>query len=657
MADLSSYILWYLGLEAHISKASIVDGGLTPPPSRFFPGTKCYMVTVTVDGCDHLGFGPTPIIAKNAALQVACDSLAKLELDKGFDAQEINDTGLKLNNNAPELIGTAPSVDNTVPEADNAMPESDNAAPEEDNSLSEVNDTAQHGVNCEKQGMGRSVECSQAMESVMISGHQQSCCNSLSVTTTQHGTYLQPWSYPSPMSHPPFCQISHSQFSCVLVQSLQVPQPPAVLQQALFHILNPPLSSYEGCTSHSVTYSPPPQVPLPPQPHVPLPPRPLVRYPILHSLPLHVPHLPAPDLPHLLDLPVLELPQPSSYILYSSTFPSPRLLSDGLHTTRPLVSHSVPYPPSLSSAIPLQPTLPSRPLLPTMLASDPPLGVAHVFSHAKVAALCPPSPKLDLVHPSPVPLRFYPPGAQSKDPLQNTDNQSIIVGNEINLCSISPFNYSTTPDSSQFTVRLPKAFSLKTSSKPQWKDYSNKQQSRLTRGRVWNGVNELGEILGDGNNRSDPFNRSLKVCAMMDHVGQENLDLGFTDVAREEKERQPVPSPDQVKLDMIDSSFADFYRKEVKLDTWNKSNTDPIALPTHFVLQHDLSDPHDSIAKADGLTKGHNFIPTCIFDWEKYCQTQVVKLNKPKLKNKFKANIYPKSSVCVCLPSEGPIPK
>lgn len=62
-----------------VSRAVLVDGGLTPPPSKLYPGTKCYMVTVaTVEGNKHCGFGPSPSIAKRSAIIEACNCLAPL---------------------------------------------------------------------------------------------------------------------------------------------------------------------------------------------------------------------------------------------------------------------------------------------------------------------------------------------------------------------------------------------------------------------------------------------------------------------------------------------------------------------------------------------------------------------------------------------------
>lgn len=51
-----------------VSRAVLVDGGLSPPPSKIYPGTRCYMVTVAVDNKEHCGFGPSPSIAQRAAI-------------------------------------------------------------------------------------------------------------------------------------------------------------------------------------------------------------------------------------------------------------------------------------------------------------------------------------------------------------------------------------------------------------------------------------------------------------------------------------------------------------------------------------------------------------------------------------------------------------
>lgn len=61
------------GLRGKVSKAVLVDGSLSPPPSKVYPGRKCYMVTATVEGRGKFaGFGPTPGIARNSAIFQAC---------------------------------------------------------------------------------------------------------------------------------------------------------------------------------------------------------------------------------------------------------------------------------------------------------------------------------------------------------------------------------------------------------------------------------------------------------------------------------------------------------------------------------------------------------------------------------------------------------
>lgn len=49
----------------------LINGSNTPPPSRRFPGTTCYMVTLTVQGKEFHGLGPTPQSAKAAATEQA----------------------------------------------------------------------------------------------------------------------------------------------------------------------------------------------------------------------------------------------------------------------------------------------------------------------------------------------------------------------------------------------------------------------------------------------------------------------------------------------------------------------------------------------------------------------------------------------------------
>ena len=55
------------GCSLEYSLPELVSGGLTPPPSRVYPSTVCYMVTVQVGSNSYLGFGPTALIARHAA--------------------------------------------------------------------------------------------------------------------------------------------------------------------------------------------------------------------------------------------------------------------------------------------------------------------------------------------------------------------------------------------------------------------------------------------------------------------------------------------------------------------------------------------------------------------------------------------------------------
>lgn len=74
-------------LRVNVSRAVLVDGGLSPPPSKIYPGTKCYMVTVTVDGRNDIGFGPSRSIAQLSAIREAYSYLRSREM-------EVPDTGL-----------------------------------------------------------------------------------------------------------------------------------------------------------------------------------------------------------------------------------------------------------------------------------------------------------------------------------------------------------------------------------------------------------------------------------------------------------------------------------------------------------------------------------------------------------------------------------
>ena len=71
----NGYLMEYSGPE-------LVTGGLCPPPSRHFPGTLCYMVTVTANGNSYYGFGPTPKAAKHFAEFEAYNALHPLPVEE-----------------------------------------------------------------------------------------------------------------------------------------------------------------------------------------------------------------------------------------------------------------------------------------------------------------------------------------------------------------------------------------------------------------------------------------------------------------------------------------------------------------------------------------------------------------------------------------------
>ena len=66
------------GYSVEYSKPQLVNGSLSPPPSRCYPGTVCYMVIVTVNNLDFFGFGPSPSLARRFAEFEAYNSLHPL---------------------------------------------------------------------------------------------------------------------------------------------------------------------------------------------------------------------------------------------------------------------------------------------------------------------------------------------------------------------------------------------------------------------------------------------------------------------------------------------------------------------------------------------------------------------------------------------------
>ena len=65
------------GCTLEYTVPALVSGGICPPPSRVYPGTVCYMITVKVDRTEYHGFGPTPIIARHYAEVEAYNALVK----------------------------------------------------------------------------------------------------------------------------------------------------------------------------------------------------------------------------------------------------------------------------------------------------------------------------------------------------------------------------------------------------------------------------------------------------------------------------------------------------------------------------------------------------------------------------------------------------
>jgi len=70
------------GYTIEYSVPELVTGGLCPPPSRLFPGTLCYMITVTVNGNSYYGFGPTPRTANHFAEFEAYNALNPLPVEE-----------------------------------------------------------------------------------------------------------------------------------------------------------------------------------------------------------------------------------------------------------------------------------------------------------------------------------------------------------------------------------------------------------------------------------------------------------------------------------------------------------------------------------------------------------------------------------------------
>lgn len=99
----------------HCSPPQLVNGSLAPPPSRFYPGTMCYMIVLTVDNVQYFGFGPTPSIARHFASFEAYNALHPLPSEEVkrvrntlpldvLDSAEGSDS--EVDNIDPEFIST-----------------------------------------------------------------------------------------------------------------------------------------------------------------------------------------------------------------------------------------------------------------------------------------------------------------------------------------------------------------------------------------------------------------------------------------------------------------------------------------------------------------------------------------------------------------------
>ena len=287
-------------------------------------------------------------------------------------------------------------------------------------------------------------------------------------------------------------------------------------------------------------------------------------------------------------------------------------ISEDLHLP---VSQHVPS----QSALPLYPSLTTSELLPSCLLSPPHhMSPTTVSMQPRVIPCLPPDHECPFHYQkSPpriaslplAPARSSPHVKGSKDLLQNIDDQnspSHSVSNEVNLRAVSPFTYSSGPDPLQFTVRLPKIVQPEMPSKKfQCKNNSSKNLAKPTR-RHWSSVDRLGEVVGD--NSRDHFTWSLQTGAMV-----ESVELGEVDV-EEEEEVEPFLyhfNNDQIRFN---SYFADFNREKFKLDKSIHCTSDPIVLPTHFLLQHNNSNLPQPSTTARGLTNGHSSSPTQILN-------------------------------------------
>ena len=82
--EMCSYVPLVLGLVRRkgyicdISDPQLVNGSTTPPPNKHYPGLVCYMVTVTVNGVEYHGYGPSVGLARQFAAFEAYKALNDL---------------------------------------------------------------------------------------------------------------------------------------------------------------------------------------------------------------------------------------------------------------------------------------------------------------------------------------------------------------------------------------------------------------------------------------------------------------------------------------------------------------------------------------------------------------------------------------------------
>ena len=91
---MSSYVPAFLalvrrrGYSCEISDPELVSGSATPPPSRRYPGLVCYLVTVTVNGVEFHGYGPSVGLARQYAVFEAYKALSNRPTNEVINTRE-----------------------------------------------------------------------------------------------------------------------------------------------------------------------------------------------------------------------------------------------------------------------------------------------------------------------------------------------------------------------------------------------------------------------------------------------------------------------------------------------------------------------------------------------------------------------------------------